>query len=387
MTLDDDLSDQLKRLDAQGRLRTTRALGGSDRTRPTEQGRPLLAFCSNDYLGLANHPALAAAAAAAARAHGFGSAASRLVTGESPLHTTLEQSIARFVGKPAALLFPTGYQANLGVLTALASSTDLIVSDAANHASIIDGCRLSRATVVIYRHADASDARRALGTAGTFRRRVLVTESIFSMDGDRAPLADLAFAAEAAGAILVVDEAHALGIAGPRGRGLCAEAGVEPAVLVATLGKALGTAGGFAASSETVRSFLVNHARTFIFTTAAPHPIVGATLAALRIIDSAIGDDLRTLAAERAFALRTQLLERGFAIPGRDLILPLTLGTDLRASRVAARLLDAGLVVPAIRPPTVPEGTARLRITLSAAHTPAEVVRLADALLDVLASE
>lgn len=387
MTFDDDLRDQLDHLDAQARLRTTRILGGPDRTHPTEHGHPLLAFCSNDYLGLANHPALAEAAAAAVRDHGFGSAGSRLVSGGSLLHSTLEQSLAAFVRKPAALLFPSGYQANLGVLTSLASSVDLIASDAANHASIIDGCRLSRATVAIYRHADASDALRALATAGTFRRRFLVTESIFSMDGDRAPLADLALAAETAGAILVVDEAHALGVAGPRGRGLCAEAGVEPAVLVATLGKAFGTAGGFAATSEIVRSFLVNRARTFIFTTAAPHPVVGATLAALRIVDSATGDDLRAQVAERAFALRTQLLDRGFALAGRDLILPLALGTDSRASRVADRLLAAGLVIPAIRPPTVPEGTARLRITLSAAHTAAEVARLADTLLEILASE
>jgi 8-amino-7-oxononanoate synthase len=387
MSLDKDLRHQLDHLQAQVRLRTTRPLGGSDRTRPTEDGRSLLAFCSNDYLGLAGHPALAAAAAVAARDHGFGSAGSRLVTGESPLHATLEQSLATFVGQPAVLLFPTGYQANLGVLASLASSSDLIASDAANHASIIDGCRLSRATVAVYRHNDAADARRALETAGSFKRRLLVTESIFSMDGDRAPLADLASVAEAAGASLVVDEAHAFGVAGPRGRGLCAQAGIAPAVLLATLGKAFGTAGGFAATSNTVRSFLVNQARTFIFTTAAPHPVVGAALAALHIIDSATGDELRAQAAERASALRAALLHGGFALPGGDLILPLTLGSDMRAARVADRLHADGLVIPAIRPPTVPEGTARLRITVSAAHTPADVVRLADTLLDLLGSE
>jgi 8-amino-7-oxononanoate synthase len=387
MSLDHDLRNHLDHLQAQVRLRRTRALGGSDRTRPTEGGRALLAFCSNDYLGLASHPALAAAAAVAARDHGFGSGASRLVAGESPLHAALEQSLATFAGQPAALLFPTGYQANLGVLTSLASSADLIASDAANHASIIDGCRLSRATVAIYRHGDAADARRALATSGSFRRRLLVTESVFSMDGDRAPLADLASIADAAGASLVVDEAHAFGVAGPRGRGLCAQAGVVPAVLVATLGKAFGAAGGFAATSDTVRSFLVNQARTFIFTTAPPHPVAGAALAALQIIDSATGDDLRAQAAERASALRAALSHGGFALPGSDLILPLTLGSDRRAVRVADRLHAEGLVIPAIRPPTVPEGTARLRITVSAAHTPADVVRLAGTLLDVLGSE
>ena len=381
MSLDEELRQLLSNLGQAHRLRSTRSLDGPDRAHPTASGVPLLAFCSNDYLGLASHPALSEAAAAAALQNGFGSGASRLVSGESTLHSVLERELAAYADFESALLFPSGYQANIGSLTALAGPEDLIVSDAANHASIIDGCRLSRATVAIYRHGDASDARRALHTAGTFRRRLLVTESIFSMDGDRAPLKDLESAARAVGGIFLVDEAHALGVAGPAGRGVCAELGVRPTVLIGTLGKAFGTAGGFAASSLTVRAFLINTARTFIFTTAAPHPVIAASLAALRLLTSSAGDTLRRKAYANAQHLRVRLSRGGRHVPGCDLILPWIVGADADALSLSARLAGAGMIVPAIRPPTVREGTARLRITVSAAHAEADILRLSDRLL------
>jgi len=382
MTLEEELQHHLAGLGAAQRLRSTHPLDGPDRAHPLRSGRPTLAFCSNDYLGLASHPALADAASAAAREYGFGAGSSRLISGESGLHATLERKLAAYTGFASSLLFPTGYQTNIGVITALAGPDDLIVSDAANHASIIDGCRLTRARIVVHAHADAEAAARALATPGPFKRRLLITESIFSMDGDRAPLRHLAEVARSAGALFIVDEAHALGVAGPQGRGVCSELGVHPTVLIGTLGKAFGSSGGFAACSPTLRSYLLNTARTFIFTTASPPPVVAASLAALELLTSPLGDALRDAAFQRSNRLRTRLARADQPIPGHDLILPWIIGADADALRLSAKLADAGLVVPAIRPPTVPEGTARLRITVSASHTERDLDRLAEKLLD-----
>jgi 8-amino-7-oxononanoate synthase len=382
------LQADLDALAAADRLRAPHELAGSSRQRPVGPRGALLSFSSNDYLGLAAHPQVVAAAADTAAREGFGAGAARLVSGDLPAHRHLERDLATFTGRPAALLFPTGYQANLGVVTALAGPDDLIASDAANHASLIDGCRLSRATVAIYPHADPVAAAGALSTPGTFRRRLLLTESLFSMDGDAAPLAALAEVAAARDAILVVDEAHAFGTTGPGGRGLSAAAGIHPDVLVGTLGKALGSAGGFVAGGSELRAFLVNRARSFIFATAPPPPVAAAAGAALAIAASPDGDRRR----EALRANRSRLIEllgpaglpltaASFASP----ILPIVLGADARALTAATRLREAGLFVPAIRPPTVPEGTARLRVTFSSEHTPAEVEILGRALREILA--
>jgi 8-amino-7-oxononanoate synthase len=385
------LQAELDELAASARLRACHELAGPSRQRPLGPTGPLLSFSSNDYLGLAAHPEVLAAAAETAAREGFGAGAARLVTGDLPAHRALERDLAAFTGSPAALLFPSGYQANLGVVTALAGPGDLIVSDAANHASLIDGCRLSRATVAIYPHADAAGAAAALARPGTFRRRFLLTESLFSMDGDAAPLADLAQLAETHDAILVVDEAHALGTTGPGGRGLSAAAGIHPDVLVGTLGKAFGSAGGFVAGAPALRAFLVNRARSFVFATAPPPPVAAAASAAVRLAGGDEGDRRRARLADN----RTLLLDllRGkpeFAAPAGDPsfsspILPVVLGADARALAAAAALREAGLFVPAIRPPTVPEGTARLRITFSSEHTPAEVETVGRALRRILA--
>ncbi|HEV3030254.1 MAG TPA: aminotransferase class I/II-fold pyridoxal phosphate-dependent enzyme, partial [Polyangia bacterium] len=299
------LEAELAALAAAHRLRTCPALAGPSRQRPTDAAGPanhaLLSFSSNDYLGFASHPDVLSAAAETAAQEGFGAGAARLVTGDLPTHRALEADLATFARRQSALLFPSGYQANLGAVTALAGPSDLIVSDAANHASLIDGCRLSRATVAIYAHGDPRSAAQALARPGEFRRRFLLTESLFSMDGDSAPLAALAELAIAHDAVFVVDEAHAFGVLGPGGRGLCAAANVEPDLLVGTLGKAFGASGGFVAASDAVRSYLVNRARTFIFTTAAPPPVAAAARAALRLAAGPVGEQRRArLAANRA---------------------------------------------------------------------------------------
>ena len=336
-------------------------------------------------MGLSSHPEVVSAAGEALQRWGTGSGSSRLVTGASPAHRDLKTDLARFLGAEEALLFPTGYQANLGLLTALACPDDLIASDAANHASIIDGCRLSRARVTVYPHCDVVAADRALATPGTFRRRFLVTESIFSMDGDRAPLAQLADVARTHDAALLVDEAHALGVAGPGGRGLAAAAGVAPFALIGTLGKALGSLGGFVAGSADLRALLINRSRPFIYTTAGPPVLAHAARAALALASGPRGDDLRAAARSAADLLRLALrATHPEVLRTADLIVPCILGGEAEALEVSARLADDGLLVTAIRPPTVPAGTARLRLTTSASHDPAEVNRLISALARAL---
>ena len=377
---------ELTRLAESHRARTLSLLSGASRSHPTRDGQPLLSFASNDYLGLASHPLVLDAAREAGTRFGFGAGAARLITGHLPPHRDLEQVLADLVGLPSALLFPTGYQANLGVLTCLAGPDDLIASDELNHASIIDGCRLSRARIAIYRHADAEAARAALATPGSFRRRFLVSESLFSMDGDQAPLVDLARAAEQAEATFMVDEAHALGVLGPAGRGLCRAAGVIPDVLVGTLGKAFGSLGGFAAGAPTLRDYLVNRSRPFIFTTGTPAPVAAAAHRAVMIALSPEGDQRRhrLQQAIRSLHAGIQRLSLSRPLPAPGPIVPVVVGSDQAVLDLSQRLAQADLLVPAIRPPTVPEGSARLRITLSADHSPEDVARLVAVLTPAL---
>jgi 8-amino-7-oxononanoate synthase len=379
------LEEELALLAAANRRRTPAELDGPARTAPRINGRPMLAFCANDYLDLAAHPALAAAASHAAARDGFGASASRLVAGDLPAHRELESALAAHLGRPSALVFPTGYQANLGVLVALAGPDDLIVSDALNHASIVDGCRLSRAQIAVFPHRDTAAAAHLLADGQSFRRRLLVTESLFSMDGDVAPLAQLAEVAARTNAILVVDEAHAFATLGPNGRGLCAAAGVVPDVFVGTLGKSIGAAGGFVAGAPPLREILINRARTFIYTTALPPPVAAAARAGLALAAGAEGARRRQVLAQRCAWLADRLATaclapRTHASSGP--IFPIVLGDDSRALAVTAALRDRGLFIPAIRPPTVPPGTARLRLTLSAGHQADDLERLMAALIE-----
>jgi 8-amino-7-oxononanoate synthase len=331
----------------------------------TEGGRAVVAFASNDYLGLSSHPDVVGAAHAALDRWGTGSGASRLISGTRPVHDDLELALARWKGTESAVCFPTGFAANLAVLSVLAGPGTRILSDELNHASIIDGCRLSRAAVTVFRHGDAEQVASLLAADHT--PSLVVTDSVFSMDGDLAPLTELAAACRRYGAALVVDEAHA--VMGPT---LGPEVTDDLLVVrVGTLSKTLGSLGGFAAGPTSVVQLLVNQARSYIFTTAPSPADAAAALAALGVLRSATG---ATLVAELARLVRR--VAPGHPSP----IVPVVLGSESRAIEASAALLDRGLWVPAIRPPTVPVGTSRLRIALSAAHTDAQVDELLDAL-------
>ena len=351
-------------LRAGGRWRSVRDLDGAGPATTVTGDGPVVSFGSNDYLGLSQHPAVVAAAHDALDRGGTGAGSARLVAGARPLHRRLEQALAAWKGADAAVLFPTGYAANLGVLGVFGGPGVTVVSDELNHASIVDGCRLSRSRVVVARHLDVAAVERAVRRAPG--RAVVVTESVFSMDGDVAPVDELAEVCRRAGALLVVDEAHA--VLGP-------DVPSSPDVLrVGTLSKALGSLGGFVAGPATLCDLLVNRARTFVFTTASTPADSAAALAAVEVVRSAEGDALRTRLRANVDRLRP-----GHPSP----IVPVVVGDEVAALAAASSLLDGGLLVPAIRPPTVPPGTSRLRVSLSAAHTADQVDRLAAALADL----
>jgi 8-amino-7-oxononanoate synthase len=322
---------------------------------------PAVSFCSNDYLGLAQTPAPGAAS---------GAGASRLVGGDRAVHAELEAAAAQLVGHPSALVFTSGYAANLGALSALAGPGDLVVSDALNHASIIDGARLSRARVEVVPHLDVGAVARALDGRRE-RRAFVVTESYFSMDADSPDLPALRALCDRAGAALVVDEAHALGVLGPDGRGLCAEAGVAADVLVGTFGKAFGAGGAFVAGCEAVTRWLWNRARSFVFSTGLSPAVAVAALAGLRRATDDRQRRHQVLGA--SVQLRQGLAALGLHVLGTGHIVPWVLGDAAAAMRTAAALRDRGLDVRAIRPPSVPPGTARLRLTVTAAHRSADI--------------
>jgi 8-amino-7-oxononanoate synthase len=329
---------------------------------PSTDGRGL-SFCSNDYLGLA---------AEAAPAEASGAGASRLVSGDRPVHVELERASAELVGQPAALVFTSGYAANLGLLSALAGPGDLVVSDQLNHASIIDGARLSRARVEVVPHLDLDAVERALKRR-TERHAFVVTESYFSMDADSPDLAALRRLCDVRGAALLVDEAHALGVLGPDGRGLCVQAGVLADAVIGTFGKAFGAGGAFVAGCPSLVTWLWNRARSFVFSTGLS-PVTAA--AALHNVRRAREEPARrTRVAAAAAQLRDGLERLGVRPAGAHHIVPWIVGEAGKAVQIASTLVERGLPVRAIRPPSVPGGTARLRLTVTAAHTPADVER------------
>ncbi|MCU1453977.1 MAG: 7-keto-8-aminopelargonate synthetase-like enzyme [Acidimicrobiales bacterium] len=360
------VEQRLDDIRAVGRWRAPRELDALGLTGTmTADGRPVVSFASNDYLGLTAHPGVIAAAHEALDRWGAGSGASRIVTGARPVHAELEAELAAWKHTERAVLFPTGYAANLGVLTTFGGAGVRIVSDAVNHASIIDGARLARAEVAVYPHADVEALERLLASAPG--RALVVTDSVFSMDGDVAPLGAIGAACRRHDALLVLDEAHAVLGPGPSEADL---AGVE-VVRVGTLSKTLGSLGGFAACRAPLADLLVNTARSSIFTTSSTPADTAAALAALRIVRSPEGDRLRATLRRHVDRL----------VPGHPSpIVPVVLGDEHRAVAAAAALLDQGLLVPAIRPPTVPVGTSRLRVTLSAAHDDEQVTALVAAL-------
>lgn len=360
------------------------------RTRRVMPRDDLVNFCSNDYLGLAQHPEVVRAFIEAATKYGVGSGASHLVTGHGIEHERLEIELAAFTGRERALVFSTGYMANVGVIGALADQKAAIVSDKLNHASLIDGCRLSGGDVRRFRHADAGHAAELLNAIPT-PTRLLITDGVFSMDGDLAPLPELARAARTANAWLIVDDAHAFGVVGATGRGCCEHFGLGAAdvpVLIGTFGKAFGTFGAFVAGDAELIEFLVQKSRTYIYTTALPPAVAASSRAALRLIDRESWRREKALSHTRRF--RDGLAARGFAalLPAGvwSTIQPVLLGDEMRALAASKALEARGFLVAAIRPPTVPAGTARLRVTFSAAHEERDVDALVDATARVLAA-
>jgi 8-amino-7-oxononanoate synthase len=344
-------------------------------------GSRLVNFASNDYLGLAFDPRVVATARDDGPTPCCGSGASPLLSGCRPGHVRLEEALACFEGAQAAILFPTGYAANLGVITALVGSEDAIFSDAKNHASIIDGCRLSRARTFVYPHADLEWLEEHLRGAHGYRRRLIVSDGLFSMDGDLAPVDGLVDLAQRYDAMLMIDEAHATGVFGAAGRGASEHHAVDSRVdiRVGTLSKAIGAAGGFCVGSRRLIEWLVNRARPYIFSTAPPETICRAASAALSIIQRE-SHSRRTL-LRRAAELRARLADQGWNIgASQSQIIPLIVGDEASALRLAAELREAGFWAPAIRPPSVGRGEARLRISLTAAHTREMVDRLAETL-------
>ena len=384
-----DLVRGLETLDAEGRRRTRRTLESPQGPRVIVDGRELVAFASNDYLGLANHPQVIAAVQDGAARWGAGAGASHLVCGHFAPHAALEDELARFVRPSAharALTFSSGYLANLAILTTLAGRSDAIFADRLNHACLNDGALLSRAEFIRYPHADVEALSRELA-ASTAKRKLIATDAVFSMDGDVAPLPELLALAEAYDAWLVVDDAHGFGVLGEGdegGRGTLAHFGIESERIVAmgTLGKAAGVAGAFVAASPAVIETLLQTARSYVFTTAAPPFVAEALRASLTILR---GDRDRRA---HLFALVARFRERMRALPFdlRDSITPIqpiVVGANVAAVELAAELWRRGFWVPAIRPPTVPKGTARLRVSLTAAHTIADVDALVDALAEL----
>lgn len=363
---------ELARLQAEGLLRVPRQIEGPQGPVVTVDGRRALCFCSNNYLGLADHPSLVVAVVAALGEVGFGACASRHVTGSMRLHRQLEERISGFVGLPRSLFFPTGYAANQGAIQALSVPNALILSDERNHASIIDGCRLGRARVQIYRHGDVQHVRKLLESSrDQFELRMVVTESVYSMDGDLAPLRELRALCDEHEAALFVDDAHAFGVMGERGRGACALLGVKPDVLTATFGKAFGCSGAFVAGSESLVAWIENRARSHVFTTAPSPALPAAALAALELVERA--DDRRSQLQTHVAVLRAGLKRQGYEVIGDTHILPLLLGAADRSMRFSELLLERGVFVHGIRPPTVAPGTSRLRITPQATHTPEQI--------------
>jgi 8-amino-7-oxononanoate synthase len=363
-----------------GRLRLPRTLTYRDNTHAILNGQLVTVFCSNDYLGLRSDPRVRRAGIEALQRETAGSGASRLVSGDLSLFSEVEAEFASFVGLEASLLFTSGFAANVGIVPSLVEAEDVLFSDALNHASLVDGCRLSRARTVVFPHCDVPALEARIAAARPFRRGWIVTESVFSMDGDLAPLVALRALADRERLGLYVDEAHGIGVFGEAGRGCAFASGVRPDVLIGTLGKSLGGAGAFAAGTQALRLWLWNRARSFVFSTGASAPNAAMARAAIRVLAAEPG--LVLSLRDRSALLRSLLSKRGHVLGGDagSPIVPIVIGDERQAVAASHRLLERGFFVSAIRPPTVPRGTSRLRITVSVMHTEQEIHDLVEAI-------
>ena len=382
-----EIEARLGELEALGLRRRTRLVSGPQGPHVVLDGKPVLMLCSNNYLGLADHPRVREAAAEAAMRWGVGAGASRLVSGTMTIHRRLEERLAEFKRRQVALLFGSGFLANAGVIAALARPGDVVFSDELNHASIIDGCRLSRAEVFVYDHLDTDHL--AWGIAKAEGRGALIaTDSVFSMDGDIAPLQEIVELAQRRRIRVLVDEAHGTGALGPGGRGALAEAGLEDHVdvIVGTLGKALGSYGAFVACDRAMADYLLNAARTFIFSTAPPPPAIAGALAALSLLEQR--PELVTRLHANAAALRSELKREGFELgEARTQIVPIVIGDAALTVDICERALDRGVFAQAIRPPTVPPMTSRLRLAVMASHRAEELREAARLLAEAIRAE
>ncbi len=379
----DEIEQRLEELEELGLRRSLRMVSGPQGPRVLLDGRPVLMLCSNNYLGLADHPEVREAAAEAAMRWGVGAGASRLVSGTMTVHRRLEERLAAFHRSEGCVLFGSGYLANAGAIGALAGRGDTVFSDELNHASIIDGCRLSRAAVVVYRHRDCEHLEWLLRRHGTNRTggrshgaaaALIVTDSVFSMDGDLAPLGEIVELAQRYGARTIVDEAHAVGVLGPGGSGAVAAAGLEGAVdvVIGTLGKSLGSYGAYACASDSTVDYLINVARPLIFSTAPPPPAIAGALASLELVEARPHRVRRVRTNART--LRGALRGEGFAMDDGDMhIVPLITGDERAAVSLCEAALRQGVFAQAIRPPTVAPGTSRLRLATMASHTAEEL--------------
>ena len=381
--LDAELTNALARLEQDSLYRRLRVIDSAHGAEVESGGRRMLMFSSNNYLDLAAHPAVKRAALETIERYGVGAGASRLVAGSlEPLHR-LEQNLARLKKVEAALVFGSGYLANMGAITALVGPGDTIFSDELNHASLIDGCRLSKATLKVFRHRDAGHLKALLEESDHTGRRLIVTDSVFSMDGDLAPLTDIVELARRFGAAVMIDEAHGVGVFGPGGAGLAAELGLsnEIDVQVGTLSKALGAYGAYVAGSRTLIDFLINRARCFIYTTGLPPAMAAAADAALEVMTRE--PERISKLHDNAAYMGAALVSAGFKLaPTTSPILPVMMGESKTALRMAERLFARAVYVIAIRPPTVAEGCARLRVTPTAGHTRADLDRAIGAFVE-----
>jgi 8-amino-7-oxononanoate synthase len=369
-----EIERRLEELERLGLDRRLRMVSGPQGPRVLLDGKPVLLLCSNNYLGLADHPRVREAAAEAAMRWGVGAGASRLVSGTMTIHRRLEQRLAAFEGREDCVLFGSGYLANAGAIGALAGRGDTVFSDELNHASIVDGCRCSRAEVIVYGHRDVEHLDRLMRRHGRSGRRLIVTDSVFSMDGDVAPLPEIVGLAKEHGARTIVDEAHATGAVGPDGRGAVAQAGLEDEidVVIGTLGKALGSYGAYACASAEMVRYLINTARPLIFSTAPPPPVIAGALAALELLQERPHRVQRLRSNARV--LRRALVGEGLPVEDGEMhIVPLIVGDERAAMDLCEAALRRGVFAQAIRPPTVAPGTSRLRLAVMASHTPEEL--------------
>ena len=380
MSFDNHIRSRLAELEGAGLLRQPRTVEGPQGPSLHMAGRDVVGLCSNNYLGLASHPDLVEAAHNASREYGLGSGASRHISGSMTVHLTAQSRLARFVAQPASLLFSTGYAANVGAIPALVGASDIIFSDALNHASLIDGCRLSRASVHVYPHLDLDALRDQLAAKRAQHGAALVlTESVFSMDGDLAPLQQLRALCDEFDAALLVDEAHALGVLGPQGRGLCMREDVRADVIIGTLGKAFGSSGAFVAGAQDTVRLVENRARSYVFSTAPPPALAATALAATDLVED--GDALRVQLMNHVRYLRSKLGALGYRVlDGEAQIIPVIIGDPAETMELSAALLENGVFVHGIRPPTVPTGTSRLRITPMATHSAEQIETAVNAL-------